>query len=184
MPCWSDIDWDDLAPRLVLYAHRKINRRIWRGSRSKTVPGGQDANDIAQKAIEKTIAGDRLWKPEKHTLFKHLTDVVDSEVSHLVNGKENRSIHVPDDAIEMQPCNKATPEDEVLIIQEKKRLIEFIEKKDKLAGRMAKIMFEKDVTDNIGLSSELGTSVRETENIKKRLKRSVSEYRKSEGSYV
>lgn len=184
MQLWSDIDWDDLVPRLILYAHRKINRLIWRGSKSKTLPDGQDAQGIVQTAIAKTIAGDRRWKQEKHSLFKHLKDVIDSEISHLVNRNENRSFHVSDETIETQPCSRFSPEDAVLLKQEKNRLIDFIYKKDKDAGRLARIMLEKEIDDNIGLSNELGISVREVENTKKRLKRSVGEYRKSEGGYV
>jgi hypothetical protein len=58
---WTQIDWNDLYPRLLLVADGKLNRLIWRGTRFGLIPGGQTSHDFVQAAIEKTKRGIRAW---------------------------------------------------------------------------------------------------------------------------
>ena len=79
---WTQIDWNDLYPRLLLVAEGKLNRLIWRGARFGPVPGGQTSHDFVQAAIEKTKGGIRAWNPEI-SIFQHLAGVILSEINHL-----------------------------------------------------------------------------------------------------
>jgi hypothetical protein len=78
---WTQIDWNDLYPRLLLVAEGKLNRLAWRGSRLGPIPGGQTSHDFVQAAIEKTKGGIRVWNPEI-SIFQHLVGVILSDINH------------------------------------------------------------------------------------------------------
>jgi DNA-directed RNA polymerase specialized sigma24 family protein len=86
--------WTELVERLTLHASSKLRRLHWRGvsgSLGGKTPGGIEAVDLAQSAILDVIEGKRTWDPQADPDFlKFLQGVVDSKVSHLVEGLENR----------------------------------------------------------------------------------------------
>lgn len=90
----SDDEWLGLNSRLTLYALRKMRRLCWRGARPAerpTAPGGQGPEDLAATAIERVLDGSRAWDASADP-FDHLCSVLDSLVSHLVGGWENRNV--------------------------------------------------------------------------------------------
>ena len=87
----SDYPWQEAIPRLLAYAARKVRARYWRGQWNGPLPGGQDLQDLVQEGITKVISGQRRWNPQLHPdLFRFLCGVLDSDISHLATGAENR----------------------------------------------------------------------------------------------
>jgi DNA-directed RNA polymerase specialized sigma24 family protein len=85
--------WEDTIPRLVLYAIRKAKRLYWQGIMNGHMPGGREAQDVVQDAIEDVLNGRRFWNPvSQPDLFAHLRSIVDSKLSHLVESMEHRSV--------------------------------------------------------------------------------------------
>lgn len=82
---------DDLLVALVDYASSKLCGLVWRGRLGGAVPGAKEGEDLVQTAIERTLAGSRKWNSsEAPSLRKHLEGAIDSIVSALVEGPENR----------------------------------------------------------------------------------------------
>jgi hypothetical protein len=81
---WTQVDWDDLYPRLLSVAAGRLNRLSWRGKRFGPIPGAKTPKDIVHDAIVKTMTGQRVWN-RKYSLFKHLVGVIYGEISNLVH---------------------------------------------------------------------------------------------------
>src|SRR5262245_33436415 len=106
---WTQIDWNDLYPRLLLVAEGKLNRLIWRGMRFGPIPGGHTSYDFVQAAIEKTKEGIRAWNPEI-SIFQHLAGVILSDINHLANSVENQITHLNDEKVIQIEDHRATRE--------------------------------------------------------------------------
>lgn len=88
----TDDEWKAITSRLTLYAHGKMRPLRWRGcvpAARTTGPGGTDAGDVAATAIERVLSGVRAWD-DRADPYTQLCAVVDSLISHLVRGWENR----------------------------------------------------------------------------------------------
>ncbi len=94
IPELSDDEWAELVERLSLYADSKLRKLYWRGLRiaqGGTVPGGVRPEDLAAEAITSFLEGTRHWNQEKQPEFlRFLMSIIDSKVSTLVEGLENR----------------------------------------------------------------------------------------------
>jgi hypothetical protein len=87
-----------IIQRLTLHAAMKIERLWWQGVLGGEPPGGLTPMDFVQRAIEKTLqaahgaGAGRTWdfgvQPD---LLRHLQSVIDSDISHVVEGWENRT---------------------------------------------------------------------------------------------
>lgn len=85
-------EWASLASRLTEYAAAKMRVLSWRGGprgHGATGPGGVGPEDIVNTAVERVFDGSRAWDEAADPAVT-LRGVVDSLVSHLVNGSENR----------------------------------------------------------------------------------------------
>ena len=85
---WSEIEWEDLVPRLQLYATRRL-KRICNGR----VLHGQSADYFVFRAISKVIKGKR--KPREDDVsspLKFLARVIDSDISHLWQKHESQTL--------------------------------------------------------------------------------------------
>jgi hypothetical protein len=89
---------EPMIQRLTLHAAMKLERRWWQGVLGGEPPGGLKPMDFVQRAVEKTVQaaeGDksgRHWNFETQPdLSRHLRSVIDSDISHLVEGWENRT---------------------------------------------------------------------------------------------
>lgn len=89
----SEHPWEETIPRLVRHALQKMRRHFWQGIFGGPTPGGKEAQDLVMGSITKVVEGERFWDPEDQPdLFFFLKSVVDSEISHLVEGFENRRV--------------------------------------------------------------------------------------------
>lgn len=96
-----------LLLRLRLYAEWKV-----RGGASRAVE--LDAENLSLKAIEQTLDGTRRWNSERFDLLKHLSNCIDSYVSHHFEALSRRpraldaeeelarlpaAVHTPEEAV-------------------------------------------------------------------------------------
>lgn len=80
-----------LMKRLYLYSLARLQRKlVWRGENGGEIPGGKEAFDLVQIALEKALNGDRRWNKHKNDLYTFLKGIISSEVSHIANSPENR----------------------------------------------------------------------------------------------
>lgn len=94
---FNEADWTQIKPALIKYTVKKAARKRWN---SICLPKGTEPPDIANQAIEKTLnailgedseLGQRHWNEKINPeLLGHLKDVVDSDLSNLVNSEEHK----------------------------------------------------------------------------------------------
>ena len=95
LPC-SDVlrrlnkaNWDQIHPKLVIYAQFKLECILWPGGHA---PGGTQAEDLVQQAIESLFSGQRNWNVAKHPdLEIVLKGIIKSLVNHLTQTKDNKT---------------------------------------------------------------------------------------------
>lgn len=195
----SEHPWDDTIPRLVHHASRKMKRLFWQGIFGGTAPGGKEAKDLVMEAIRKVFEGDRSWTPEDHPdIFLFLKAVIDSDISHLVEGWENR--HLFREAtlsgkdkregerpgfLDTVSCPNPGPE-VALLNKEMERFSEkffwgFYEELDgspnlqKMLECISEGFFKR--TD---ISEKMGIPVKEFDNIKKQIQRRLKSFQEKE----
>lgn len=77
--------------RLLSFALRRKRARYWRGIWDGHLPGGKEVADIVCESLDDVLLGRRKWNPEKDPdLLDFMRSVVNSKISHLVDGAENR----------------------------------------------------------------------------------------------
>src|SRR6266702_1552425 len=85
--------WEENIPRLLFYASHKAKKKCWRSVFNGHLPEGKEVQDVVFHAIEKVLSGERKWNPtEQPDLFSYLMGIIDSDLSHLAKGLENRTI--------------------------------------------------------------------------------------------
>jgi len=179
---WAEQDWDDLVPRLLLFAVSRLYRMTWRGRRGEAPPGATEAEDYVNDAISKTISGVRVWNPDNCTLFQHLAGVIVSDVSHAATSVENRNTMAPPDKPggdrwPPDPVDDAPdPERAAEWISEQRRLLEHLERIDPELAVMAGLMLVHDLQESDALAKAMNVSIAEVANRRKRLKRAVTAY--------
>jgi hypothetical protein len=180
-PDWTAQDWDDLMPRLHLFAIRRLARTTWYGRRASRLSDA--AGDLVQDAITKTIGGVRVWDRASCTLFQHLAWVIVSDISHAPRssksrltvsdeGRPNGSSHWPPDMADEAPDQEQV----ALWCSEQRRLLEYLRGHDSMLGRMAELMVIQDVRETRELSDQLGIQPSAVANLRKRLKRAMWSY--------
>jgi hypothetical protein len=172
---WSTIDWADLYPRLLLIAAGKLNRLRWRGRRFGAVPGGKTAADIVHDAIVKTMSGQRAWKAP-NSLFDHLTGVIFSEISHLVQSRENRTTVGVDDDITEQFSHREDPETIAIRNAQEHGFLAYLASKKPVLRRLAELILYDANAGTPDLMAKLDLSWREVESLKKALRRATEAY--------
>ena len=183
IPDYSDEQWTELLERLTLHADGKLRKLHWRGLSAKrggTALGGICAEDLAADAITDWIDGKREWNPEAYPdVLSFLKGVVDSKVSHLVQGLENKMSQriVADETgkqpAEMSSCPRPGPEAIVAGQEELERLRAAMiagVKEDKLAAAVFECL-EADYTRPSEIAEILGVAVTDVNNAQKRLRR-------------
>ncbi len=176
---WTAQDWEDLVPRLLLLAVSRLSRMTWRGRRWGPTPGAAGPEDFVNDAIAKTMAGIRIWDPDRCTLFQHLAGAIVSDISHAAESSDNRmtvsAAAAPDDAD--WPPDAADdgpdPEQAVMWQSEQRRLIDHLEGVDPMLARMATCMLLEDRRETADLCMALDVAPSEVANLRKRLKRAV-----------
>lgn len=84
--------WDEIIPRAVLYAARRLEFYEWQGSWKGGPPMGKTAEDFVNDIITDLYQGDgRDWDKEKHPNFLEvLCGMIKSEISNALQAKENK----------------------------------------------------------------------------------------------
>lgn len=170
---WAAQDWDDLVPRLLLLAARRLARMTWRGARLGAVPAALQPEDVVNDAIAKTIAGVRVWNRDC-TLFQHLAGAVISDISHAATAIENR-LGV-DGGNETHPEPAADGPDQAQIAlwrDEQRRLLAHLDGIDPRLAQLARLMLDQDLRETAPLAAALGVPAAEIGNLRKRLKRAT-----------
>jgi hypothetical protein len=147
--------------------------------------------DIAREAITRLFEGNRDWDPEKDPdVLQYLKGVVDSLISALVESAEVREVRVSllygetDDSAEVSPQGAPTvvestflhhaPPSPVLVAQEnelQERILTAVAGDDSL--ELLVLCLAEGHTKRTDIARELGESVDEVTNLKKRLQRVV-----------
>jgi hypothetical protein len=172
LPDFGMLPWEDLYPRLLLRAVRKIRRMAWRGELREQIPGGRTAHDAVQTAVEKLLAGERQWNWRK-SAYDNLWGAVSSEISNWGTSAENRmtSRISDDEKIVRLPTQQPGPEDHTKWRLLCDRFLKYLRAEDREVARMAELMLDKDLSGSSELAEAMGLMPKEIDAIKKRLKR-------------
>lgn len=182
-PELTDDEWTALVERLTQHASCLILRHSWRGLRidqGGSVPGGVDPVDLASTAITDVIQGKRVWNRETDPNFlDYLRSVVDSKVSHLVNGLENRKNRRMTRGAAESECDAPSREPEPVTAHIDREsldrlhaaIIEAI-RSDKLVEDIFECL-NSGMTKPADIAIILEVTVKEVNNAQKRLKRKV-----------
>jgi hypothetical protein len=168
-PDFKSVDWSDLYPRLLLYTEGRLRRLRWPRGR----PSSQD---FLQHAVEKALRRERTFDSGK-TLFLNLCQIISSDISHQVECYDNRNIISEDDTVVNIVDYRQSPEDTTHYSQLVRHFLDYLSSRDATVTDVADLMINSDITKSGELALQLGLSVREIENIKKRLRRLVEQYR-------
>jgi hypothetical protein len=74
-------DWESLRAETAAFAKKEIRRRKWRGARGGVLPGGGDAEDIADQAIGDLLSG------KGRVAIGFVRERLVKELKRLVSGK-------------------------------------------------------------------------------------------------
>lgn len=118
---WSEVDWEDIVPRLLLYAKMKLRRLSARSL------SGISEEDFVSQAIEKTISGVRKWDKENTTLIDHLIGVVSSDIYNEFRKKSQFLIDVDIEFFDQFISDEKGPDDLLEEIDLKENLMQFFE---------------------------------------------------------
>jgi hypothetical protein len=167
-PDWNQIDWNDLYPRLMLVAARRLRRSQWRVLRSE--------QDFVHDAIRKTISGVRRWDFEKYELYVHLCGVIYSEISNAVTSMDNRSMEHIDNIVDFPLTSEHSPE---RIIIEKDLLEKFL---DFLKNRDPDLLVYFNSTFfSEAIDTARQKTLQEKEGLRKRLRKAANAFLKLSG---
>jgi len=177
---WTQIDWNDLYPRLLLVAEGKLNRLIWRGTRFGPIPGGQTSHDFVQAAIEKTKRGIRIWNPEI-SIFQHLAGIILSDINHLANSIENQVTYCNDEKVIPIEDHRATPEASAIRRSQEEAFLAFLHAKNpKLRILAFSILHDPVRLGSLELATKLNLSIYQIDSLKRALRRATEEFLKNE----
>jgi hypothetical protein len=179
---WTSVNWNDLYPRLLAYAARKLDRLSWRGQRSGAVPGARQAQDFVQDAIEKTITGKRKWNSQEIALFDFLVGVISSEINHLVVSPDNtRVLGCEQDGIIRIVDHRSDPETNTIRNDHERAFLAFLAAKSSALLSLAQlILHEPGAIETSSLAKRLNLSTEQVKTLKKSLQRAAREFLENE----
>jgi hypothetical protein len=208
---WIENQLDEaLIQRLVLYAAQKMARHYWQGVLGGEPPGGEQAMDFVEQAIQKTIKGAegirdsdgyRDWDHNAQpNLYLHLKSVVDSDINHLAESWENKHFRsavtlkrVTDDGEEidgmaMLPADAILPGDSCAQAEQEQArenvLFEFVDfvSDDPQLTKVLELLFA-DVKKS-DLAARLSLSPKEMYVVTKRMDRRVNEFKRKKSKII
>lgn len=190
-------NWSDIGKRLTLYAIRRAQFYGWVDSASQLLPGRDfTIDDIVQHVILKTINGDRNWDPSRGSLFTWLKYQVNSVMDAWINNEPGKyEIPFGDDevdeeageqsdtiAIEDVRDETAVHPEEALVNQdaaqensERVGLIFQAVSDDPELVELVEHIYQTGETRPRFAAQELGTTVEDINNRKKRFFRRMSQ---------
>jgi hypothetical protein len=177
IPDLGRLDWEDLYPRLILLAERRLRRMVWRGVLRGPIPGGHTCHDFVQIAYWKFADGERTWNPAL-TAFQNFTQAISSEISNCATAAENtNTIRTDATVTEIADHRQLTPEDKVANNLEVERLLNYLQGKDILAADMARRILIQEITGMRELARAMGFDQNTADATKTRLRRYVVKYK-------
>lgn len=86
-----DVEQTELLLNLTDYAEGKAAGKDWRTGNKVELSDAETCFSVVSLAFERVLEGRRVWNPETEPSFKkYMFDVIDSLLSHLATGKDNR----------------------------------------------------------------------------------------------
>lgn len=173
---WSSCDWEQITPRLLLYAKKKMVGYGWRSGNGRIYLSPED---IVHTAIIKTMSGERQWNPEKVDLFFHLIMTIRSILSNLSRSGDNRFVGElvsPEDVQEASPNN---PEAIAESRSQLSHLLAFFDENHPDLRPLLDAIVEGEGAKTPELSKSMGLPHREVHNLRRRLQRALEGYRKA-----
>lgn len=87
----SDVEQTELLLNLTDYAEGKARGKGWRTGNHVELSDAETCFSVVSLAFERVLENRRVWNPETEPSFKkYMLDVIDSLLSHLATGKDNR----------------------------------------------------------------------------------------------
>lgn len=117
-------DWKDMLRKLTAYAASRARYVFGIKNNYGTLPMGASIETVVQESVRKLLDGTRAWDPDRVDLFGFLMGVVKSEISHLVELKDNQQTNnclLPEE-IENLQSDSLNPE-QLLVEKEEARVI-------------------------------------------------------------
>jgi DNA-directed RNA polymerase specialized sigma24 family protein len=177
--------WDEIIPRLVLFAERKIRPNVWYSIPGGPLPGGKQAADLVQQAVAKVLRGERVWN-RNEPLLRFLMSVISSDINNLAQSRENTKTvriqhHGGQDAhpteIDLAFLSDPPPSqrggDQLInsqVDQERAQILTALSN-DRLVHQIASLIIDDGISKPRKLAKILGTDVNKIHNAKKRLRR-------------
>ena len=82
---------DILLLNLTIYAANKAEGKFWRTGNKEELSEAENTFSIVTLAFERVLEGRRNWDPKTEPdFYKYMLDVIDSLLSHLAEGKDNK----------------------------------------------------------------------------------------------
>lgn len=177
----NDVDWNDIAARLTVYASRLVRSRMWVGIKGGEMPAGFCVEDLVQEAIYKVFSGERPWNPQTTDLRAHLCGVIRSLVWNLGNRSENGNFRLGDSNEKDGSLNiddvisiSSVAEGQIYFKQFNTLIKEHF-KNDVLSCDVIITMMEKGICDPKSISEELNIDIRYVNNTLKKIRRKIRE---------
>lgn len=188
--------WAEKIPRLLMYASLRAKKKRWRAVFNGHLPEGKEIQDVVSHAIEKVLSGERKWNPqEQPDLFHYLEGIIDSDLSHLSKGLENRRLvseadvdgnsgHDKASWLDTLPSATLDPEMQHIVKEENARseaffynFYDFLDGKPVLQGMIECI--DEGIDKSADMALKLGVPVQDIYNASRQLKRKLEEFRKT-----
>lgn len=188
LPTLTVAEWEELLKRLTLYADWKARKLRWRGLRggsNQILPGGHGPDSIATETIVSVIEGDRACSAETaEEMLPFLKSVVDSMISHAVEGPENRVMRAEPEAADDAPSDRWHPT--TFVAEQPAEIVADAEAARRFRGQALKIVekeprltalfecLEAEIVGRKELAEYLEVTEDEITNLKKRLARALA----------
>ena len=170
---WNTENWNDLVPRLLLYAQGQILRYPPFTDRSNL------AHDLVQSAIRKTIDGTRRWNKSLYpTLFYFLCSVIRSELNHTSQaGVQDEKMQKEMEYTALLSAH--SPESLLSCEDYLRKFLRDLHSKDPKLAELAFLTVYEGLTGTQELANAMGVSPEQVNNFKKRLRRAFSRFRET-----
>ena len=167
---WSSLPWQDIIPRVVLFAQSLLRRKPFAGA-------DVSPEDLTWSAIEKTLSGIRQWDIERIGIVEHLMGVVSSDLYNSIRKRASAPTEsLFEIAAEQIPSDDLTPEEQAVGKSEFLNLLRYLENSDHRVAELAALTASFGATQPSELAELMGLPVSEIYNLKRKLRRLAERY--------
>lgn len=162
----SQAEWENLLPRLLLYANQRLRRLLWEGGEPLLKLSGSDAEDIVMQSVEQALSGSDPI-PTGMSLFHFMRRIIDSNIidtyERIRNQKEDEEVLDP----------PQTGQDAQEVTRDAQLLEEVLEQIGEDHRQILELMFMGYTSAEI--AAALGVSERQLYLVKRRIRRKLSQ---------